>query len=222
MLIAFFEKARFWGCFVKLDIEAESYDEAKKLLKNNPHLFSTFYQMTEEHSLSYNTEAFIIFDKASFEKDLEMAMRLQIPNFKWTRKNMVYESNLLQSEVTIFIEDEQARADFSKSNIHRHLKNKKDPITNEWYFGEDEFRYLVTSGMIEDMSSLPEKLVIALSSSTFVDIGTYDTHNFFKDSIQSLDLDKFTAWYKKLPDSDNLVLLCNPETLEKLKKQWER
>jgi hypothetical protein len=46
--IDFFEKACLWGCCVKIDIEAENYDEAKKPLKPDLHLFSVFYNMTQD------------------------------------------------------------------------------------------------------------------------------------------------------------------------------
>ncbi|GMO35298.1 MAG: hypothetical protein Ta2B_15410 [Termitinemataceae bacterium] len=218
-IINFFEKARFWGCFVKIDIEADTMDEAKVLLKTNSHLFVVFHNMTNDKSLSYSIESFIIFDKKSFEVDLEEAMQSQIPNFKWSRKNMTYESNLLQSEVTVYIENGgyQVKADFQKSNIRNHLKHKKDPITDEWYFGEDEFRYLLTTNVIEENMLPPNKVVVTLNPSTIVDVGTYDMQKFFKGSIQAFDLDKFNDWQKTLADSSNLVLLCNPETAKKLK-----
>jgi hypothetical protein len=214
-IVAFFEKARFWACFVKIDVYAACFNSAKELLKNNIHLFVIYNNLVTDKSLSFNVEGFIIFEKDSFECDLAIAVNSQLQGFKICRKHMNYKDVLYKSKVQIFIVNNISVADFSKSNLHNYLKHKKCPFTNEFYFGEDEFRYLITTNEINECS-LPEKVIVKLSEKTILDVGTYDSNNFIKTNLDDLTSKDFENWNKSLM-GNNPILICSPETLQKLK-----
>jgi hypothetical protein len=214
-VVTFFEKARFWACFVKIDICANCYNKAKELLKNNIHLFVVYNNLVTDKSLSFNVEGFLIFDKDSFDYDLATAVNFQLQGFKICRNHMNYKDVLYKSKVKIFIINNLLIADFSKSNLHNFLKHKNDPFDNEFYFGEDEFRYLITTNEISECF-LPEKLIVKLSEKTIVDVGTYESKAFIKTNIDDFTIADFENWNESLINNDP-ILICNPETLQKLK-----